>query len=176
MTSKRRTRQRGRQLDDRDGRPPSPPRPRLSSTGSGGWSRPAAADGTHTTPRRHQLGGSPMPMPRLAPRPLRHHRPLSPCSPHSKARLPSVHVLPSARWLSQRGTLTGTTIRTLAVPRRPKTMTPSSLTRRRWRTGPSTLTLRRTLPPTAATVPPSCPYLLPPRLSWSIPTPLRTPM
>ncbi len=48
MTSKRRTRQRGRRLDDRDGCLPSPPRPRLSSTGSGGWSRPSAADGPPT--------------------------------------------------------------------------------------------------------------------------------
>ena len=48
MTSNRRHRQRGRQLDDRDGRPPSPPRPRLSSTGLGGWSHPSAADGTPT--------------------------------------------------------------------------------------------------------------------------------
>ena len=46
MTSKRRSRQRGRQLDNRDGRPPSPPRPRLSSTRLGGWSHPSAAVGT----------------------------------------------------------------------------------------------------------------------------------
>jgi hypothetical protein len=53
MTSNRRLRQRGRHLDDRDGRPPSPPRPRLSSTGSGGWSRPSAADGdVAATPAR----------------------------------------------------------------------------------------------------------------------------
>jgi hypothetical protein len=43
MTPKCRTRQRGRWHDSREGSPPSPPRPCLSSTGSGGWSRPSAA-------------------------------------------------------------------------------------------------------------------------------------
>ncbi len=42
MMPKRWTRQRGRQLDQRDGRPPTPPPPRLSSTGAGGWTRPPA--------------------------------------------------------------------------------------------------------------------------------------
>jgi hypothetical protein len=43
MTPKRRTQQRNRWLDSRDGCPPSPPQPHLSSTGEGGWSRPSAA-------------------------------------------------------------------------------------------------------------------------------------
>jgi hypothetical protein len=44
MRSKRRTRQRGRRLDARDGRLPSPIQPCLSSTGSGGWSCPSAEE------------------------------------------------------------------------------------------------------------------------------------
>jgi hypothetical protein len=45
MTPRRRNRTRARRHDSRDGRPPSPPPSRLSSTGSGGWTRlpPAAS-------------------------------------------------------------------------------------------------------------------------------------
>ncbi len=40
------TRTRGHCYDSRDGRPPTPPPPRLSSTGSGGWTRPPPTAGS----------------------------------------------------------------------------------------------------------------------------------
>ena len=70
MTPKRRTRQRARQLDERDGRPPSHPLPRLRS----GWSRPDADDGTPTaattTPARRTTYADAATRPQASPAPL----------------------------------------------------------------------------------------------------------
>jgi len=89
MTSKRRTRQRGRRLDARDGSLPSPPQPRLRSTRSGGWSRPSAAEAPPTdataTPARPSYADA-------ATRPQDTTAPSNPA-----AQLTPLHGVPSLR-------------------------------------------------------------------------------